>query len=128
MSHPYKGSKNAEKTRVGHILGRAKGGSVHSDAAEDAAMIKKAMGDHDKQLHGGKHTDLKNLGSSSKGRMDKYARGGKVGKSKGGGKGHHTKINIVVAPKAGGDAGAIPGMPPGGAPMGPPPGLSLIHI
>lgn len=65
-----------------------------------------------------------------------YARGGKV---KHGGKGHHTKINIVVAPKGGADGPPPPMMPPPGAgapppgagapppmppktPMGPPPG------
>lgn len=120
MAHPYSKHKHADKDRVKHILHKyAKGGAVHSDEAEDAAMIKKAIGDHDRQLHGGKHTDLKNIGPKSKSRMDKYARGGKV--KHGGGK-HHTKINIVVAPK-GGDAGGLPpGMPPGGAPMAPPPG------
>lgn len=117
MSHPYRQHKNAEKTRVSHIMGKAKGGAVHSDEAEDAAMIRKAMGDHDKQQHGGKHTDLKNLGSGGKSRMDKYARGGKV--KHGGGK-HHTKINIVVAPKAGADM-PPPGMPPAGGPIGTPP-------
>lgn len=132
MSHPYKQHKNAGKSRVSDLYGKmAKGGAVqHSDAAEDASMVRKAMADHDKQLHGGKHTDLSNISPKSKGRMDKYARGGKV---KGGGK-HHTKINIVVAPKAGGDvpppvAPPMGGPPPGGpppmmppkTPMGPPP-------
>lgn len=48
----------------------------------------------------------------------KFARGGKVK----GGKGHHTKINIVVAPKAGGaDVPPPPMAPPPGAGMTPPP-------
>jgi hypothetical protein len=49
----------------------------------------------------------------------KYAKGGKV---KGGGK-HHTKINIIVAPKEGAAGGGpMPPMaPPGGPPAAPPP-------
>ena len=33
----------------------------HDDVAQDKKMIKKAVGMHDKQLHGGKKTDLKGL-------------------------------------------------------------------
>ena len=33
----------------------------HDDVVEDKKMIKKAVGMHDKQLHGGKKTDLKGL-------------------------------------------------------------------
>lgn len=33
----------------------------HDDVKEDKKMVKKAIGMHDKQLHGGKKTDLKGL-------------------------------------------------------------------
>jgi hypothetical protein len=33
----------------------------HDDVVQDKKMIKKAVGMHDKQLHGGKKTDLKGL-------------------------------------------------------------------
>ena len=33
----------------------------HSDIAEDKKLVKKAVGMHDKQLHGGKKTSLKGL-------------------------------------------------------------------
>lgn len=56
----------------------AKGGSVHSDEAQDKAMIRKAMTEHDKQLHGGKHTKLalKSGGSIAKLKMTAGARSG----------------------------------------------------
>jgi hypothetical protein len=38
-----------------------KGGAAHSDVAMDKKVIKKAVGMHDKQLHGGKKTDLAKL-------------------------------------------------------------------
>lgn len=127
MSHPYQShrEKHPGKSRVHKLYGYARGGKVKSDAAEDAAMIKKAIGDHDRQLHGGKHTDLANIGPKGKGRMDKYARGGKVKKA---GK---TTININIASKEPNNvppplppmAGPPPGPPmPPKPPMGPPPG------
>lgn len=33
----------------------------HDDVAQDKKMMKKAIGMHDKQLHGGKKTDMKGL-------------------------------------------------------------------
>ena len=66
----------------------AKGGMAgHSDVAMDKKVVKKAVGMHDKQLHGGKKTDLAKLKSG--GCAKKYAAGGKVdgcatkGKTKG---------------------------------------------
>ena len=38
-----------------------KGGTAHSDVAMDKKVVKKAVGMHDKQLHGGKKTDLAKL-------------------------------------------------------------------
>lgn len=64
-----------------------KGGAAHSDVKMDKKVIKKAVGMHDKQQHGGKKTDLATL---KKGGMacapKKMARGGGIetkGKTKG---------------------------------------------
>jgi hypothetical protein len=53
------------------------------DKAQDKKMVKKAVGMHDKQLHGGKKTDLAAL---KKGGCTKMAKGGGIeskGKTKG---------------------------------------------
>ena len=46
----------------------------HDDIVEDKKMIKKAVGMHDKQLHGGKKTDLGGLKKG--GAVKKMAKGG----------------------------------------------------
>lgn len=48
----------------------------HEDIKEDKKMMKKAIGMHDKQLHGGKKTDLKGLkkGGPTSLDMKKYGR------------------------------------------------------
>jgi hypothetical protein len=43
------------------------------DMAQDKAMVKKAVGMHDKQMHGGKKTDMAGL---KKGGCAKMAKGG----------------------------------------------------
>ena len=58
-------------------------GEMKSDLAQDKKMVKKAVGMHDKQLHGGKKTDLAKLkagGYCGGGKMKakKYASGGSV--------------------------------------------------
>lgn len=96
------------------------------DVAQDKALIKKAIDEHDEQLHGGKKTRLalktggKVEGEKRSERLDR-ARGGRT-KSKGG---HKTVVNVVM-PQGGHDA-PPPMMPPPGAmaphpPMMPPPG------
>jgi hypothetical protein len=53
------------------------------DMAQDKKMAKKAIGMHDKQLHGGKKTDLNKL---KKGGCTKMAKGGGIevrGKTRG---------------------------------------------
>jgi hypothetical protein len=53
------------------------------DMKQDKAMVKKAVGMHDKQMHGGKKTDMAAL---KKGGMPKMAKGGGIeskGKTKG---------------------------------------------
>ena len=54
-------------------------GEMKSDLAQDKKMIKKAVGMHDKQLHGGKKTNLTKLKSGG------YCGGGKMKKMAGGG-------------------------------------------
>jgi hypothetical protein len=50
-----------------------KGGMAKADMAQDKKMVKKAVGMHDKQQHGGKKTDLATL---KKGGMTKKMAGG----------------------------------------------------
>lgn len=96
MAHPHTQKAHAMLMRAGY----------HSDAAADKSMIRKAIGEHDKQLHGGEHTKLH------------LARGGAAKHKKG-----STHINVIVAPQGGG-MGARPVPVPvpaaGGAPMGGP--------
>ena len=49
----------------------------HEDIKLDKKMVKKAVGMHDKQMHGGKKTDLATL---KKGGMAKMCSGGKAKK------------------------------------------------
>ena len=59
------------------------------DMAQDKKMVKKAVGMHDKQMHGGKKTDmtaLKKGGMCSGGKAKKMAKGGGIevrGKTRG---------------------------------------------
>ena len=67
----------------------AKGGETmdKKDLAQDKKMMKKAIGLHDKQMHGGKKTDMSTLKKG--GCVKKYAKGGAIdgiairGKTKG---------------------------------------------
>jgi hypothetical protein len=79
------------------------GGAMKSDMKQDKAMVKKAVGMHDKQMHGGKKTDMAALKkggmpmimkdgkkvpafAAKSGGMTKMARGGGIeskGKTKG---------------------------------------------
>ena len=52
------------------------GGAMKDDMKQDKAMVKKAVGMHDKQLHGGKKTDLAKLKKG--GKTSCYAGGGYV--------------------------------------------------
>ena len=64
-----------------------KGGGMAKDKmdmAQDKKMVKKAVGMHDKQMHGGKKTDLETLKKG--GKVKKMAKGGGIevrGKTKG---------------------------------------------
>ena len=50
------------------------GGAMRSDMKQDKAMVKKAVGMHDKQMHGGKKTDMAAL---KKGGMPMLMKDGK---------------------------------------------------
>lgn len=43
----------------------------HDDVVQDKKMVKKAIGMHDKQLHGGKKTELKSLKKGGPTSMDR---------------------------------------------------------
>ena len=81
-------------TAVRNKMGFMKeGGTAHSDVKMDKKVIKKAVGMHDKQQHGGKKTNLATL---KKGGMacapKKMAKGGGI-ESKGKTKGTMVKMN-----------------------------------
>jgi hypothetical protein len=62
------------------------GMAKHKDVKMDKKVVKKAVGMHDKQLHGGKKTDLTALNKGGMCGTKKYARGGGIevrGKTKG---------------------------------------------
>lgn len=102
-------------------------------------LIRRAVGEHDTQLHGGKRTKLKLAGggkvhgAASAPRLDRRARGGRTKAPtvnviiKGAGE-EGLKKGVEIGAKMGAMmAGAQkppmpPGPPPGGPPMGPPPG------
>jgi hypothetical protein len=107
-------NSGASRSRVDRVLKstgyKAGGHESDSDRKADIAMIKRAIGEHDEQLHPGHHTrvTLKRGGFADGGmaanRMDQRSRGGKK---------HPTsQTNIVISP---------PAHPPMGPPMGGPP-------
>jgi hypothetical protein len=94
---------NKPKTDHGSMNLFKEGGAMKSDMKQDKAMVKKAVGMHDKQMHGGKSTDMDKLKkggmpmvmkdgkkmpafAAKKGGMTKMAKGGGIeskGKTKG---------------------------------------------
>jgi hypothetical protein len=56
------------------MLNKFKGDAMKSDMKQDKAMVKKAVGMHDKQMHGGKKTDMDKL---KKGGMPMVMKDGK---------------------------------------------------
>jgi hypothetical protein len=103
------------KMKAASAKGRAAKVAAHSDVAEDKSLVKKMV-----------KPDA----------LTGRAAGGKVHSKKGGGKGKaKTAVNIVIAPRAGGDrpvpvpvpasgAGAGPAPMPSRAPVSPPPSVS----
>jgi hypothetical protein len=73
-------------TAVRNKMGYMKdGGAAHSDVKMDKKVVKKAVGMHEKQLHGGKKSDMSMLKSGGMA-AKKMARGGGIetkGKTKG---------------------------------------------
>ena len=74
-------------TAVRNKMGFMKeGGTAHSDVKMDKKVVKKAVGMHDKQMHGGKKTNLSKLAKGggieskgkTKGTMIKMNKGGKA--------------------------------------------------
>jgi hypothetical protein len=70
---------------LGKKMGMKHGGMAHSDMKMDKKVVKKAVGMHEKQLHGGKKSDMSKLKSGGMA-VKKMARGGgieKKGKTQG---------------------------------------------
>jgi len=65
---------NKPKTDHGSMNLFKEGGAMKSDMKQDKAMVKKAVGMHDKQMHGGKKTDMDTL---KKGGMPMVMKDGK---------------------------------------------------
>jgi hypothetical protein len=122
--------------------GYASGGAIKDDDAEDKALVKKGIGQHENQEHGGEHSKLTLKGGGTiKGGAPPFSPGRKS-RAAGGGVGDDTqglksggkvkgkpgigKVNIVIAhggPPGGGAPPGGPPMPPHPPPMaGPPPG------
>jgi hypothetical protein len=108
-SRPELQGINKQKTDHGSMNLFKKGGVMKSDLKQDKAMVKKAVGMHDKQMHGGKKTDMAALKkggmpmvmkdgkkvpafAAKKGGMPKMARGGGV-ETKGKTQGKMIKMN-----------------------------------
>lgn len=111
--HPHAEHRQSkvERSRVAKLTrGYATGGAVHSDAAEDRAMVRKMI----------KPKSLKVEGGDVKARADRPGRkrGGRVGKGKA------TTVNVIVAGQGGQQQppGVLPVPMP---PPGPPPGAAL---
>ena len=80
MGYMKKGGMAKKKMKMGGMAYKEGG---DADMAQDKKMAKKAVGMHEKQLHGGKKSDLAKLKT---GGMTKCARGGGIevrGKTKG---------------------------------------------
>ena len=80
MGYMKKGGMAKKKMNMGGMAYKEGG---KADMAQDKKTVKKAVGMHEKQLHGGKKSNLANLKS---GGMTKMAKGGgieKKGKTKG---------------------------------------------
>lgn len=92
MAHPMNEMREhkMQHSRVAHLTrGYAHGGAVrHDDEAEDKKLIRAEI---KRTMETGPE------GRKNGGRLDRYARGGKVGK---------TTVNVIVAPK--GDAASTP--------------------
>jgi hypothetical protein len=73
-SRPDLQKANKPKTDHGKMKLFNEGGAMKNDMKQDKAMVKKAVGMHDKQMHGGKKTDMAAL---KKGGMPMVMKDGK---------------------------------------------------
>jgi hypothetical protein len=75
---PSKVAKEYSKASKGQTF--REGGAMKNDMKQDKSMVKKAVGMHDKQMHGGKKTDMTKLakGGSASSRADGCAVKGKT--------------------------------------------------
>ena len=92
-SKPLKQGVAKPKTNHGSMNLFKDGGVMKDDMKQDKAMVKKAVGMHDKQLHGGKKTDLAKLKKG--GKTSCYAGGGYVKAADGIAKKGKTKGKMV---------------------------------
>lgn len=81
------------KTDHGKMNLFKEGGMMKDDMKQDKAMVKKAVGMHDKQLHGGKKTNLSKLKKG--GKASCYANGGYVKAADGVAKKGKTKGRMI---------------------------------
>ena len=82
MGYMKKGGMATKKMNMGGMAYK-EGGMAKKDMAQDKKMAKKAVGMHEKQLHGGKKSDLAALKKG--GKVKKMAGGGCAKMAKGGG-------------------------------------------
>ena len=73
--------------------GMKEGGKL--DMAQDKKMAKKAIGMHDKQMHGGKKTDLAKLKKGGMAKGCGYSKGGQLAKANGIAKQGKSKGKII---------------------------------
>ena len=92
-SKPLKQGVAKPKTNHGSMNLFKDGGVMKDDMKQDKAMVKKAVGMHDKQLHGGKKTYLAKLKKG--GKTSCYAGGGYVKAADGIAKKGKTKGKMV---------------------------------
>lgn len=126
MAHPYAEHRAHHVAKANKMVsgaGYRDGGHV-SDEEEDKRLVAKGVHAHERHMHKGeKETKLRHgghvEGEGSKHHLAKRARGGKLGKHKGG-----THVNIIVAPQHEGAPGALPIAQPGmHPPMAPRPAM-----
>jgi hypothetical protein len=73
----------ADKSKKMNMGGMAYKEGGMADMAQDKKMAKKAIGMHDKQMHGGKKTDLAKLKKGGMAKGCGYSKGGQLAKANG---------------------------------------------
>lgn len=115
MAHPFMSTaKKSSASKFKSMTGKKSSGQNHPDEAQDKALFKKMIRQHDRD-----EGEYRVGGAVS---APNFARGGRTKGSKKG-----TTINIAVIGDKGGDKGPMPPppipMPPPQPPMAPPPGM-----